>query len=108
MPAEIRTARVLNKRVHGIPPGACYIGRPSPLGNPFIIGRDGTRNEVVAKYRHWLWQQMQSDPSMLRLVAELAGRDLVCWCAPLPCHGDVLVAASRWAARWLRQSPRES
>ena len=101
-------AHVLNKRLHGIPPGACYIGRSSPLGNPFIIGRDGTRNDVVAKYRQWLWQQMQSDPSILRLVAELEGRDLVCWCAPLPCHGDVLVAASRWAARCVRQSHRES
>ena len=36
-----------------------YIGRPSPLGNPFMIGRDGTRDEVIAKYRVWLNDQLQ-------------------------------------------------
>jgi hypothetical protein len=24
-------------------------------------------------------------------VPKLRGRDLVCWCAPLACHGDVLI-----------------
>lgn len=103
MPAEPRAARVLNKRLHGLPPGACYIGRPSLFGNPFVIGRDGTRAEVVEKYRHWLWQQMRQNPEMLRRVAGLAGRDLVCWCSPKPCHGDVLISASIWAARQRRQ-----
>ncbi len=33
-----------------------YIGRPGPWGNPFVIGRDGTREQVIAKYRTWLLQ----------------------------------------------------
>ena len=61
-----------------------YIGRPSKWGNPFLIGRDGTREEVVAKYREWVERQ-DLDPT------ELRGKTLGCWCAPKPCHGDVLV-----------------
>lgn len=64
-----------------------YIGRPSKWGNPFEIGRDGTREEVVAKYESWLLTQ----PSLLASLSELCGEDLGCWCSPKPCHGDVLV-----------------
>jgi len=64
-----------------------YIGRPSKWGNPFVIGRDGTRAEVIDKYRHWLLAQ----PQLMTALPELAGKVLGCWCAPRPCHGDVLM-----------------
>ena len=64
-----------------------YIGRPSKWGNPFVIGRDGSRAEVIAKYRAWIVTQ----PALMNALDELRGRDLVCWCAPLACHGDVLI-----------------
>ncbi len=64
-----------------------YIGRPSKWGNPFVIGRDGTRAAVIAKYRAWVVAQ----PALMSALDELRGRDLVCWCAPLACHGDVLI-----------------
>lgn len=41
---------VLNKHCCGIPEDAVYIGRGSKWGNPFVIGRHGTRAEVIAKY----------------------------------------------------------
>lgn len=64
-----------------------YIGRPGPYGNPFAIGRDGTRAEVIAKYEAWLLSQ----PELLaRVRTELCGKVLGCWCAPQACHGDVL------------------
>jgi hypothetical protein len=40
-------------------PGQAYVGRPSALGNPFVVGRDGSREEVIAKYRRWLWARLQ-------------------------------------------------
>jgi hypothetical protein len=52
-----------------------------------VIGRDGTRGDVIAKYRAWVLKQ----PELMGALDELRGRDLVCWCAPLACHGDVLV-----------------
>jgi hypothetical protein len=77
---------VLNKRTHRIPPGAVYVGRPSKWGNPFVIGTHGDRNAVVDRYADWLMQQ----PRLVAALAELRGKDLVCWCAPARCHGHVL------------------
>lgn len=64
-----------------------YIGRPSKWGNPFEIGKDGTREEVITKYRTWILTQ----PALLRDLPELRGKVLGCWCFPRACHGDVLV-----------------
>lgn len=66
---------------------AIYIGRPGPWGNPFIIGRHGTRAEVIQKYEDLITTQRLP----LHHIELLRGHDLVCWCAPLPCHGDVLL-----------------
>lgn len=63
-----------------------FVGRPSAWANPFFIGRDGTRGEVIEKFRKWLIRQ----PSLLRDVWTLRGMALGCDCTPLPCHGDVL------------------
>jgi len=83
----IRTPRVLNKKTDNIPPDAVYVGRPSKWGNPFIIGKDGNRDEVIIAYMSWftLNKTLRND------LHELKGKDLVCWCAPLPCHADVLL-----------------
>lgn len=63
-----------------------YIGRPSRWGNPFQIGRDGTRTEVIEKYERWI----KTQPQLLADVHTLRGKRLACWCAPQACHGDVL------------------
>lgn len=82
--------RVLNKYHWPAPVGSVYIGRPSPWGNPFEIGRDGDRDEVVAKYREWLALDAQA-PLREAARRELRGRSLVCFCKPKACHGDVLL-----------------
>lgn len=64
-----------------------FIGRPSKWGNPFYIGTDGTREEVVEKYEEWI----RGKPDLMEALDELEGRTLVCYCAPKPCHGDVLL-----------------
>lgn len=64
-----------------------YIGRGSKWGNPYIIGKDGTRLEVIEKYRQYIKKQ----PYLLKCLPELKGKILGCWCKPLSCHGDVLV-----------------
>lgn len=84
--------RVMNKRTDSIPQGAVYVGRPTKWGNPFVIGRDGDRDEVIERYRRWLLGSAE----LMSQLDELKGRDLVCWCAPESCHADVLVeVASR-------------
>jgi hypothetical protein len=79
--------KVLNKHRTGIPTGAVYIGRGSKWGNPFVIGRDGDRAAVIAKYERYL----HSRHDLLRALDKLRGKDLVCFCAPLDCHGDLLL-----------------
>ena len=64
-----------------------YIGRPSKWGNPFTIGKDGTRNEVIEKYRDWI----KTQPDLIESLHELRDKTLGCWCSPNACHGDILV-----------------
>jgi len=73
-----------------------YIGRPSTWGNPFTVGEDGSRVEVIRMYKKWL----DSLPHLVIKVEELRGKVLGCWCVGDPtmssgscsrCHGEVLL-----------------
>jgi hypothetical protein len=79
----------VSDRLHNIkrpvPPGAVYIGRGTPYGNPFKIGRDGTRDDVCDRFEREVLPTLDLTP--------LIGKHLVCHCAPLRCHGDALLRA---------------
>jgi hypothetical protein len=81
--------KVLNKLVrnseHG---GSVYVGRHTPWGNPYKIGEHGDRAEVIKKFREYAEAVILEYPDWLE---PLVGKDLVCFCAPLACHGDVLL-----------------
>jgi hypothetical protein len=79
--------KVLHKYKDSISNDAAIVHRPSKWGNPFVIGRDGTREEVIAKFRAWIVTQAH----LMEALGELRGRDLICFCAPQECHGDVLL-----------------
>lgn len=64
-----------------------HIGRGSIWGNPFHIGKDGTRKDVISKYRKYIL----ADKSLMKELPKLEGKILGCWCKPKSCHGDVLV-----------------
>ena len=74
-----------------------YVGRPSPLGNPFAMQGEATRAQVIRDYEDWLAEQLL-DPSgaasieMSRLAALARKEDmcLICWCAPKACHADII------------------
>lgn len=74
--------------------GRCiYVGRPTVLGNLFVIGKDGDRDMVISRYRRWLWNEIQRGYGPvfdeIHRLAHLARTDdliLGCWCFPLPCH----------------------
>lgn len=42
-------------------------------------------------YVEWLKQKLQEEPTF---VDDLIDKDVLCWCAPLPCHGDILLEAA--------------
>jgi len=77
--------KVLNKKdnAQGI-----YVGRPSQWGNPYVIGKDGDRVEVIARFRAYAEGRLQAEPEWLK---PLVGKDLICWCAPESCHAEVLI-----------------
>ena len=77
---------ILNKHKDKIPKDAVYIGRGSPWGNPFVIGKDGTREEIIEKYCEWICDNQY----LLNRIHELKGKDLVCYCSPQLCHGHIL------------------
>lgn len=101
-------------------PDIVYIGRAinakgypelpgSPLANPFYINKDGTRDEVVEKYRRWLWEQVQSNTEAKKELEELLKNikfreklnafplRLACWCKENErCHGDVVINCLNW------------
>jgi hypothetical protein len=79
-----------HKRYAKIPPNAVYVGRPSKWGNPFVEGGDGSRAEVISKYERWLCDSPEAQ-ALRNQIGKLKGKDLVCWCAPLPCHADLLL-----------------
>lgn len=82
--------KVLNLHRDFIPKNSVFIGRPSKWGNPFIVGKHGTREQVILKYMDWI----QKNPDLLNCISELTGKDLVCFCSPKACHGDVLIILS--------------
>lgn len=67
-----------------------YIGRPTYFGNPFEIGIDGDRKEVIEKYKDWFTMQIKTNYIFRTQLENLRGKTLGCWCKPLPCHGDVI------------------
>ena len=86
--------RIQRKRTKGYraPQGAVYVGRPTAWGNQYSVDIHG-REGAVEKFRDF----MQRHPSFVESVRrELAGRDLLCWCAPdAACHADLLLAVAR-------------
>lgn len=75
--------KVHNKYHNTAPRDAVYIGRGSPYGNPFVIGKHGTREEVIERYEREVLPTLDVEP--------LRGKHLVCFCAPKACHGDAIM-----------------
>lgn len=93
---------VVNKRTYRGP--GVYIGRgaggkvnPDPwayggLGNPFVPkdGSDAERKRVIAEFKEYAVRRIATDAKFAARVRSLRGQTLICWCAPLACHGDIL------------------
>ena len=94
--------RIENKRTYK--GDGVYVGRPSPLGNPFshvpselAEFRVATREEAVDRYRDWLRKALETDPKVRKAFDELVefyrcfgSLTLVCWCVPQSCHAEVI------------------
>ena len=87
---------IVNKKTYTGNIPFVYVGRPMVLGNPYSLS-EYTREESINKYRIWLNNQFNLRGavynSMIYLVERYRKTEdlaLMCWCAPLPCHADVI------------------
>lgn len=73
--------------IHKVPSSeeanSIYCGRGSPWGNPFIIGRDGDRDQVCDRFEAEVLPNLD--------VSSLRGKNLICYCAPKRCHCDSIL-----------------
>jgi len=67
-----------------------YCGRGSPFGNPYIIGCDGTRNDVCDKFIPYFYKKLNNSQFRNKVIA-LKGKRLGCYCVPLRCHVQTIV-----------------
>jgi hypothetical protein len=97
---------VVNKKNHKITPIDFYIARPSPLGNPYSHKKSkfnciivDNRQKAIDNYEEWLkFKIKDNDPIIINELKKLTdfyiknnfNINLVCWCKPKPCHGDIL------------------
>ncbi len=83
---------LINYRTYNLDKGYIIpIDRRSLFGNPFIVGKDGTREEVIEKYKIDFYNRLENEWGFKEWVATLKGGTLGCWCTPLPCHGNVII-----------------
>ena len=92
---------VHNLRREAMRPGDIRIDRRTEFGNEFIIGRDGTRADVIAKFEAAERARLAKSAARRATVRQMHGRRLFCWCEPEPCHGNVY---ARLAAELIQQA----
>jgi hypothetical protein len=98
-----------------MPADAIYVGRPTRWGNPYAIGaphpdhgRPMTRDDIIELYEALIDHAPGATGPRAagEIRAELAGRDLVCWCrADQRCHADVLLAVANGTRPPNRERP---
>lgn len=83
--------KVYNKYHRDAPEDAVYIGRPSRWGNPFKIGVHAEdRDQAVDMFEDWILSDF-NEQLRIDVRRYLRDKNLICFCAPKRCHGDVLL-----------------
>lgn len=101
MPERIQLRRSNGWRM---PPNTVKVDRSTRWGNPFRVGTEGVPDAAAAVRLFSRLLEMQdqiaADHKWFvftngRLIADLGGKNLACWCRPgEPCHADLLIRAA--------------
>lgn len=71
-----------------------YCGRGSIFGNPYVIGKDGTREQVITRYRDEWFPFLLNDKTFKAALLNLKGKRLGCFCKDptkeVWCHCDII------------------
>jgi hypothetical protein len=96
--------RVANRHKEPFGPTSVYIGRGSPLGNPYTHKGSrqdpmikATRQEAIEAYEGWLREAIAAGDTKVLQALDALPEDavLMCYCAPLACHGEVVIKVWR-------------
>lgn len=71
--------------------GERFPKKSSIFCNPFKIGKDGDRNQVLEKYQEYILSKLENDSNFRGELSRLKDKNLGCWCKPEKCHGDILI-----------------
>jgi hypothetical protein len=63
----------------------------SNFANPYKIGKDGTREEILFKYKKFIVNKLENNKDLVIELLSLKDKKLGCWCCPEMCHGNVLL-----------------
>ena len=63
----------------------------SNFANPYKIGKDGSREEILVKYKDYIVNKLKNDKELVMELLSLKGKNLGCWCCPERCHGEILL-----------------
>lgn len=103
-PIKPKRIQLSRKKGWKMPPNTIKADRSTKWGNPFIVGKHGTRQECVRYFRmllggylclglddECLKEQQQLLKHAEKHIEQLRGKNLACWCKGSPCHADVLL-----------------
>lgn len=108
MPEGMVCIRVVNRHHRSTGHAVEYVGRGTPLGNPWAVTREVPRPVALARYADWLRRMVrQRDLGVMAELDRLTARAraaaqrgeallLECSCAPAPCHADLIRRALYW------------
>lgn len=65
-----------------------YIGRPQILGNPYVVGKDGSRRQVIQLWKRYAMLRAGADFNFRSALLRCENKTVGCHCHPLECHGD--------------------
>lgn len=65
-------------------------GQDGYFGNPFKLTSESQRGDTLEKFREYFYNRLESDPEFKMRVGKLKGKRLGCFCAPKPCHADII------------------
>jgi len=96
--------KVVNKYTHIETEYDYYIARPSILGNPYSHNKNSiakyyveSRNIAIDKYKNYFYEKINTDNEfkneinkLIKIYKENKKINLVCWCKPKKCHGDII------------------
>ena len=72
--------------------GRAGLGFSGYFGSPYRLHKDGDRKKIVGLYRKYFHNRLATDEEFRNRVNGLKGARLGCYCAPKPCHADIIAA----------------